>query len=551
MQLTKGQIEAILKNSPSHLDKAEIMDGLVSRGYQLEGVDMKAASARVQVTQPTTPPKQEAPAGDFRDKAANTLDAVFGGGKIGEAIGTKIAKARATDDERQYIDDGPSAGQVAGDAARVGLNFAPLGKMGAIATRGAAALGIGKKTAKVAGNAVAGGATGAGFDVADDVAENRDVSVGAGAAIGAGLPVVGGVTGAVTNLAAKGAAKAGSEVSGALTGTSAETLEQAFIAARNGGEEAERFTQALRGNTTPEALVGQLREQVGVVSAARSKDYKQSLATLGDQMLSTAKARTGFLQSLKETSISIGDDGLLDFSKNKLRTSPQAQSKLQQVWSELQKLPEKASLTDIDTTRQAIKDIALAGDDASANLANKLIDDAVRSVRKTGEQVKEYGAMLDRFGETSEFLDELNRGLSSGDRATIDQTYRRMATALKTNNEQRMKLVQELDEATDGSILSQISGQQLSEAMPRGIFRQIAAGIAGGAVLTGGVSTTLLPALVLASPRVSGELVRALGIGARKSQLIIDAVDDARGLLIKSGAIVGTAIDPGNEEEAD
>ena len=123
-----------------------------------------------------------------------------------------------------------------------------------------------------------------------------------------------------------------------------------------------------------------------------------------------------------------------------------------------------------------------------------------------------------------------------------------MATALKTNNEQRMALVRELDEATDGAILSQISGQQLSEAMPRGIFRQISAGIAGGAVLTGGLNPALLPGLIFASPRVVGEFARSLGIGARKAQLLIDAVADARGVLLKSGIITGVELEDDNKQ---
>ena len=177
-----------------------------------------------------------------------------------------------------------------------------------------------------------------------------------------------------------------------------------------------------------------------------------------------------------------------------------------------------------------------------------LIDDGVRSVRLAGEQVPGYGKMLDNFGETSEFLSELERGLSAGDKATIDQAYRRIATTLKTNNEQRMNLVRELDEATGGSLLSDISGQQLSEALPRGLIGTYLAPIIAGGAIAGGVTPAILPGLLLASPRTVGEFARSLGIGTAKTEALIDAIAEARGLFIKAGALAGAEVDEASEE---
>ena len=58
---------------------------------------------------------------DFLSKTSGILDAIFGGGKIGEAIGTQIAKARATPEERPFVSPGPSFGEVAGDVGQIGL----------------------------------------------------------------------------------------------------------------------------------------------------------------------------------------------------------------------------------------------------------------------------------------------------------------------------------------------------------------------------------------------------------------------------------------------
>lgn len=266
-------------------------------------------------------------------------------------------------------------------------------------------------------------------------------------------------------------------------------------------------------------------------------------------MVKTQLAKDNFRKTLESVGIAIKDDGTLDFANNKLRNVPQAQTKINQAWAEVSNMPDTLSIKDLDTTRQAVKAISsIAGDEPSANLGNMLIEDATRSVRLAGEQVDGYGKLLDNFGETSEFLDELNRGLSSGEKATVDQAYRRIATTLKTNNEQRMALVKELDEATGGSLLADISGQQLSEVLPRGIFRQISAGIAGGAAITGSVSPALLPSLVLASPRAVGEFARSLGISTAKADALIDAVAEARSVLIKAGAVTGAQIDNASDD---
>jgi hypothetical protein len=489
------------------------------------------------------------------------LDTVFGGGKVGAKIGEHIAKGtfgdtiqkavvgfNLTPEEEALVEPTVTGKQVAGDIVRASSIFLPFGKIAQGASTGLQTLGASTKVAQTVAPIIAGGTIGAVADTGFSMAEGGDPKLGMGTAVGAGIPAISPIAKSLARFTGKFGGKIGAEVQGALTGTSAETIEQAFIAGRKGGKELESFTSAMRGQTTPEQLANNLRENIATVNAGRQQMFRQTLSDFGDVVLDTAPAKTGFVTKLQEAGITVGENGALDFSKSKLRLVPQSQTKLQTAFDDLMNTPNQATLTDIDTTRQALKALSLAGDDPSANLANKLLDDAVRGVRGVGEQVPEYKTMLNQFAETSEFLDEIQRGLSTGDRATIDQTYRRMATSLKTNNEARLALLRELDEATDGAILSNIAGQQLSETLPRGIFRQIAAGMAGGAAITGGLSPAVLPTLVLASPRVSGEFVRALGIGARQTDELIKALAQAREVLVKGGIITATVSDDGDDE---
>lgn len=619
--ITRDQVQVIIQNAPPGTDPRAVLDEFVKRGYTIEGVDMQQAQERV-ATQMT--PQEVEQKVSLREKTGSVLNAVFGGGKIGEAIGTKIAKSKFEADDsgmseadRQRAEQvfkqrtgkeadfsleaqeqeikesmkGPKASQVLGDIARTAATFFPVGKGATAISKVAQGMGISKGAANYLGAIISGGAAGATVDVSEDVAADRNVALGMGTAFGAGLPAASPVAKALARVTARVVGKGAAEISGALTGTSAETLEQAFYASKTGGKELDSFTAAMRGKTTPEKLAMALRENTEVINTQRQTLFKETLAELGDEVVETQAAKAEFRKLLKQSGIKIqkakfstegvgtktlnlrDTDSLtldlrkvgkdeptlkeiarlraeapleLNFDGSKLKLTPQAQKKINEAFSELESLPDKVSLTEIDNTRQAIKALSLTGDDASANLGNKLIDDAVRSARQAGEQVDGYGPMLDEFGETSQFLEDLQKGLMATDQRTIDQTYRRMATALKTNNEQRMALVRELDEITDGAILSQIAGQQLSEAMPRGIFRQIAAGIAGGAVLTGGMSQSLVPALVFASPRVTGEFVRALGMGAAQADEMIKAIANARDLFIKAGIITTTIPEPSN-----
>jgi uncharacterized protein YdbL (DUF1318 family) len=525
-------------------------------------IETKAALARYRNEQAVKPVKapteQTDTSSNLMQKTGDVLGSVFGGEKIGQAIGYQIRKGNLGDtvqklavgrdltpEEEATQTSNVTKTQVVGDVARAASNFLPVGKLAGVAQKGLSAVGLGK-VAPYLSKVIAGGATGAAMDVSTSISEGAQPEIGMGTYLGAGIPASSPIIGAIGRAGAKLTGRAASEVTGALTGTSQETVEQAFLAAKRGGKDLDTLTNSLRGKTTPEQLVNSMRENVSLVSQNRSQLFSDTLDELGDVVVKTQPAKDNFKKTLESVGVAIRDDGSLNFANNKLRNVPNAQSKITQAWSEINNMPDTLTIKDLDTTRQAVKAIAsIAGDEPSANLGNMLIEDATRSVRLAGEQVDGYGTMLDNFGETNEFLNELNRGLSSGDNATVDQAYRRIATTLKTNNEQRMALVKELDEATGGSLLADISGQQLSEVLPRGIFRQISAGIAGGAAVTGSLSPALLPSLVLASPRVVGEFARSLGIGAAKADALIDAIAEARLVLIKTGAISGSALDSG------
>lgn len=138
----------------------------------------------------------DAPKKSGLQKLAGILDTVFGGGKIGEAIGTQIAKHTAKDafgnSAAEFVEKGPSAGEILGDVGQIGLTLGTLGLPSGMAAK------VGLKAIKPIGTTLKGAATvGGGFGLTGalkggetdvkELAKSTALGVGVGAGIhGAG-----------------------------------------------------------------------------------------------------------------------------------------------------------------------------------------------------------------------------------------------------------------------------------------------------------------------------------------------------------------------------
>lgn len=122
---------------------------------------------------------QAAPQQSTLGKVAKGFDAVFGGGKVGEYIGTKVGYALASDDEKKYYDQStPTGKEILGSALK---SASVLG--GAAITGGTS----------VVGQALAGAGAGYAYDVGSDLEQNKSakeiLTPGLGTVIGAAAPV--------------------------------------------------------------------------------------------------------------------------------------------------------------------------------------------------------------------------------------------------------------------------------------------------------------------------------------------------------------------------
>ena len=134
------------------------------------------------------------PEKSFLEKTATVLDTIFGGGKVGEAIGTQIAKARAKPEEKQFIEEGPTTGEIAGSALQSAALFIPGGKAASLATKVVGKAGI-KTGASAIGKIGTGAIAGSVFDVASNLQQGKTgaqaLTPGLGTAIGGAIPGIG------------------------------------------------------------------------------------------------------------------------------------------------------------------------------------------------------------------------------------------------------------------------------------------------------------------------------------------------------------------------
>src|SRR3990167_8464755 len=137
----------------------------------------------------------------FLEKTGKILDMFFGGGKVGEAIGTGLAKTKIgrklvgapelTEEEEKTITPRPTAGEIAGSALQSAALFTPIGGVAKGITAGVRGLGL-IKGASAMGKISSGMLAGELFDIASNLQQGKmgkeALTPGIGALIGGGIP---------------------------------------------------------------------------------------------------------------------------------------------------------------------------------------------------------------------------------------------------------------------------------------------------------------------------------------------------------------------------
>jgi hypothetical protein len=314
MQLTREQVNTIIKNAPAGTNKYQLLDGLIMRGYNLEGVDSVTRRKQLQsqqtqqTTTKTTPEVKEKSViekvGDFTGLTALGKGAgltAFRMSKEGKELEEKIRNGTANKYEMEAFQniykEAPTTKEVLGSALSTATMFAP----------------VASASAPLLGKVAAGAATGYAYDVAGNLGKNKEgtdiLKAGTSTAVGAVLPVLGTIIGK----SLKDAPKKLEEASLRLSPTEKRNLAKQgkdiaqFISDNKiSGTPVERYDKIEKLYTKTEEKIGKIvkgsketfnrneiiEDIMGVpqqyVSEGKVVDYDNSLGTV-EKMIETIK----------------------------------------------------------------------------------------------------------------------------------------------------------------------------------------------------------------------------------------------------------------------
>ena len=320
-----------------------------------------------------------------------------------------------------------------------------------------------------------------------------------------------------TAAAAKGTGRLAREAVGITTGTGAQAFGKAFEA---GQANNAALRDAMRGNRPIEEVVDIARNAIKQIRSERSAAYTAN----------TAQLRSGKTNvSLKPVDAAI-DKMEADLVRNGFAVDRGALGKVNEIKEALDEFRKNAlaqgrpiTAYDLDGFKQRIG--AIRESTEFGTNARRVVGNIYNSVKKTiQKQVPDYGRAMKVYEAQSKQLDEMQRSLSLGDKASVDTTLRKLLSSqrsnVNTNFGRRTQLVEDL--ATyEPELPNLIAGHTLSELSPRGLARVPTAmtAIYGAANL----DPTAMATLPFVSPRAMGEVTYKAGQAVGGAQKLADA----------------------------
>lgn len=340
-----------------------------------------------------------------------------------------------------------------------------------------------------------------------------------GAGLGPTATAAGKAAAPVVKAAGKGAAAAGEGLSegaahvigGLGTHTGAESIKQAAKAGFEGGEKAEAFLGALRGNLPMKDVVEKAKDSLSNMRQARSAEYRSGMVDIKND--ATLLKFDDISKTLKE---------LPDFASYAGEiTNPAAAAALAKIKDYIVKWQTSDALTfhtpeGFDALKQAIGSVR--EETEAGTRARALTDKAYNAVKDTiVEQAPTYAKVMKEYHDASDMLYELEKGLSLGEKSTVDTSLRKLQSVMRnnvqTNYGNRLDLVKDLEEKGGASIMPQLAGHALSSWTPRGLGGAVAPIIGAGSLYEH--SLPMAATLPFQSPRLMGEASYYAGKGAR------------------------------------
>lgn len=350
---------------------------------------------------------------------------------------------------------------------------------------------------------LAGGA-GAGLKAANIGAKTAQ----AGNVLSAASNVLNPVTQAIaaTKGVGKGAEAIGKGYLAAKSGVGMEPIEQAIKAGKVGNQ---TFLENMRDKVPSLQVLDDAKSNLAQMNADKMKEYRSGMVNIKNDK--TVLDFTGIDNALKNAES-------MAYYKGKIKDQTAAnvlEDMKKKVADWKNSNPADYHTPEgMDALKQTLYESfgKLAKEEKTAYAAGKQVYDSVKS--EIGKQAPTYAQVMKGYSESSDLINEIERTLSLGDKASADTAMRKLQSLMRnnvnTNYGQRVSLAQELSKAGGIDLMPALAGQAMNSLTPRGL--QGASNVPTAYLAYGAGGPALAAADVLSSsPRVVGETAYKYG----------------------------------------
>lgn len=298
---------------------------------------------------------------------------------------------------------------------------------------------------------------------------------------------------------------------GATTGTSGDTISQAYQAGRKGGEYNQAFKRNLRGHEDQAVVIDEAKRAVGNIADTRRKQYETDMQSVkqSGQPLDFAPVENAF-QTIVDSM----------FHQGHQKVSKETISKLKEIGDVLDEWSADPALHNpagFDALKQRVDELMPSFTEAgNAERAVTATRNAIKDI--IVQAAPEYGKAMQGYEKSKTAQREIEKSLSLGRSASADTTLRKLQSLTRnnvnTNYGSRINSAKVLENAGAKTLMPSLAGQSLNSLMPRGLMGQA---MGAGALVGGQLLNPLFwAALPLSSPRLVGEAASLAGSASRK-----------------------------------
>lgn len=310
---------------------------------------------------------------------------------------------------------------------------------------------------------------------------------------------------------------------GITTGAGGEAVRTAL----KGGSD---FTSAMRGKTSMQDVLQESQDAVSQLIQKRSTEYQSKLADIktNTSSLDISPINQTLENNLKSFNVKPIQGEILpeSFNRSTLQNDKPAQEIFKTVYDNMKSYGTQAgdrTPVALDTLKRSLSD--LYSPNSSVRSFTSSMTDSVKTILK--KNVPGYEEMTKQYSDYSNLLKDIKQNLAVGGKAGEQTAMNRLTGALKQNNELRLEVLKELEKTTGVNLKDKIAGAALSDAIPRGFLGKGIDIYALSSIFRGIISPSAFAQLLATSPRFVGELMNALGLGARGAWKILKPINEA------------------------